>query len=475
MKTKVFISIILLAFCANGFAQDKYYYSFAEKNYISVVDNKFIISAEKSASNRISDYLTSINAKTTWGNGEYLTPIFEANITLEELKAALFEEEGVTSIQPVYVFTSVDNSGKEISLELGITDQFLVKFLEDVTSEQIEEIYAKYDVSVLKEAEGYTTLTVKRNSDALEIANAFQESGLVEFSYPNFVSEAGAGNGRVPTGKVGEVYYYRGDEKIFLEERTDQILLSVETPQDADAVISFLQNCSMPLALGSLEENVLRNVKNTGVVYLPCLGKNGEIISNEVLTQIRSSNLIKTATYFLRDSNNVPYGITDKFTVKLKPDTDYAALVQLAAEYYCEIEKDLIVDDTVYFNTALSVTKETELNALQIANIFYETGLFEYSEPGFTGQWESPTAIARLDAQKGVIIISANSFDIDIDSNNEKLSYIHAYSIDGRCLFNKQYSGVSSASVHLGGHTGAYILKIGLQSGVHVSRKIILK
>ncbi|MDR1373199.1 MAG: hypothetical protein LBJ17_08840 [Dysgonamonadaceae bacterium] len=196
MKTKIFTLVLMLAFCVSGFAQDdkcKYYYSYDVKNSLSVVQDKFIISAEESAKSSISDYLSSINAKIKWIKSEVATAIFEVNVPLESIIDALSDKEDVKSIQPVYV--CVDDYDKRITLEVGITDQFVVKFIEDASREQIEDLYAKYDVSVLNENDNYTKLSVSRNSDALDIANAFQESGLVIFSHPDFISSIEVSNG----------------------------------------------------------------------------------------------------------------------------------------------------------------------------------------------------------------------------------------------------------------------------------------
>jgi subtilisin family serine protease len=77
----------------------------------------------------------------------------------------------------------------DTGLEMGVTDEFLVKFNEDVSIIEIEDLNKRFGIEIIKTTDIYQLLKVPAGSDALEIANLYQESGLTRFSYPNFICE----------------------------------------------------------------------------------------------------------------------------------------------------------------------------------------------------------------------------------------------------------------------------------------------
>ena len=81
-----------------------------------------------------------------------------------------------------------------------------------------------------------------------------------------------------------------------------------------------------------------------------------------------------------KDSTNDIF-VTNKFYVKLRHANDYSILQQMATLYHVEISSDTILP----FWHTLQCTSFTHYNALELANIFYESGNFEASEPEFKG------------------------------------------------------------------------------------------
>lgn len=163
-------------------AGEKYYYAYNEKIFLNEVSNKMIISCNANNISNIKIALLSNSnvIKTEWQNDSICI------VTIESSQYAAFKENfiqqiGVKSVQPMYI--TVDG------LEMGITDEFVVHFNEETLQSKIDELHQKYYVSVKEVTELYQLLSVPVNMDALEIANAYQESGLVEFSHPNFISK----------------------------------------------------------------------------------------------------------------------------------------------------------------------------------------------------------------------------------------------------------------------------------------------
>ncbi len=72
--------------------------------------------------------------------------------------------------------------------------------------------------------------------------------------------------------------------------------------------------------------------------------------------------------------------MTNNFYVKLKPQTSQAVLYNLAQTHNLEVLGKDKHSANLYI---LSCAKNNPLNSLEYANLFYETGLFEISEPEF--------------------------------------------------------------------------------------------
>lgn len=81
-----------------------------------------------------------------------------------------------------------------------------------------------------------------------------------------------------------------------------------------------------------------------------------------------------------KDSTNDIF-ITNKFNVKLKHSNDSSILQQMATLYHVEILSDTVLP---LWHT-LQCTRLTQYNALELANIFYESGNFAAAEPELMG------------------------------------------------------------------------------------------
>jgi hypothetical protein len=102
-------------------------------------------------------------------------------------------------------------------------------------------------------------------------------------------------------------------------------------------------------------------------------------ISLAKLEQYKSNSNVVSATFIL-EYNGIMQGLTDEFIVKFKESTSYEQFQNLLSQYACSvIEKNQFVKNQFL----LSVPKTSAYNSLQLSNLFYETGLFEFAEPNF--------------------------------------------------------------------------------------------
>ena len=188
MKNKYFILgfIILSPIMVMSFSNSnnsKFYYAYNEKVILSELDNKLIVrykQNKKSDKTKLSLNLELSNKPIEWKDDS--TCIITLGVDEKErLKSKILNQTDVKTCNSVYAI----NTG----LEMGVTDEFLVKFNENVSQTEIDKLHKKYGVKVVKTTDLYQLLKVPDGTDALQIANMYQESGLTRFSYPNFYSK----------------------------------------------------------------------------------------------------------------------------------------------------------------------------------------------------------------------------------------------------------------------------------------------
>ncbi|TCK85390.1 S8 family serine peptidase [Albibacterium bauzanense] len=159
-----------------------YYYGFEEKIYINKLNNKLAVKyndneAAKKSTSDIASFAKG--AEFLWHNERTVVITLNPNV-VNNVMTLLTKDNNVISANPVYILASGSDS------EMFFTDEFAVKFKPTTSPAEIKKINDRYGVRIIEETDIYTLLTVPRLADALEIANKYQESGLVVYSEPNF-------------------------------------------------------------------------------------------------------------------------------------------------------------------------------------------------------------------------------------------------------------------------------------------------
>lgn len=168
-------------------------------------------------------------------------------------------------------------------------------------------------------------------------------------------------------------YYYQG-ERIFLKERSDKILLTLTKDADKDRLLNVIQSDLSIEILGDRKDE-----KNVGK-FIVLSSKNGRGILSSTIDKYRNNPDILSAAIMLEYTDGKLQGITNEFIVKLAVGTIFEQFDNLVKENKCTI---ISKNEFVNEQYLVSVFKTSSLNSLQIANLFYETGLFEFSEPNF--------------------------------------------------------------------------------------------
>ncbi|SDC01442.1 S8 family serine peptidase [Williamwhitmania taraxaci] len=160
-----------------------FYYAYGEKVYLNEQDNRLVVrynQGKKSDRKQISLFSKLADKLIEWKDDSTCIITVDAS-ERDVFKDEISKQTDVKSCNPVYSI----NTG----LEMGVTDEFLVKFHENVPQAEIEKLHRKFGVKVVKTCELYQLIKVPVGGNVLEIANKYQESGLTRFSQPNFICD----------------------------------------------------------------------------------------------------------------------------------------------------------------------------------------------------------------------------------------------------------------------------------------------
>ena len=190
--------------------------------------------------------------------------------------------------------------------------------------------------------------------------------GEMQKSAPEVVSRATAS---LPADSV---YYWYEGKKIHLAVNPEkQYVVYKETPDLVSAQAKIYEDG------GTLTYPMLHPIDGKPIdqTYL----RWGVTSSSQVQAlQVRqNSSVIYHAPYYIAASGE-EIGISHLFYVKLKTKSDENELIQLAEAHNVEV---LGYNKYLPLWYTLSCTNQSTGNALQMANLFYETGLFQASEP----------------------------------------------------------------------------------------------
>ncbi|WP_109098184.1 S8 family serine peptidase [Aquimarina sp. AU58] len=186
--------------------------------------------------------------------------------------------------------------------------------------------------------------------------------------------------------QLDNYYYYKG-EKVFLDIDTKTISISFE----GENSINSLKNNSNEIseiiedrtrAIVDVIGNSAKQRKNIKAYYVEISAKR-ELTKKEYVSKIENfkkynNTLMVSPTYKTKVGKRI--GLSNNFHVKLKKAKDVDILFKYAKEFNVEV---LGNNEFMPLWFTLAIRTPQNFNALNLANIFYETGLFENTEPVF--------------------------------------------------------------------------------------------
>lgn len=169
-------------------------------------------------------------------------------------------------------------------------------------------------------------------------------------------------------------YYYYEGKKIYLSLNTEHAFLSLKE-----------QNLPVDIKQRKLKTNELQSDKSDKKQYKMQKRTNrfwtelniAEKLSDEqylkMLAGIKSRNKDAIVSPYFKFNDGDKIGLSNFFYVKLKTASDTVLLSRIAGK-----TKSIIVEQDTFMPLwfVLSTTEQSEYNAMEMANIFYESGLF---------------------------------------------------------------------------------------------------
>lgn len=204
-------------------------------------------------------------------------------------------------------------------------------------------------------------------------------------------------------------YYWHNDEKVFITATENSYVILRDTGLiDVDSDSQVIRLSETDEVSSQSEIFVLANSEDEDPLY-------GMKLSEAELELLQDETVVYSAPYYILPTG-AELGLSELFLVKLNSESDYQVLETFANEHNVSIVANM--PRPLWYK--LACTQDSTGNALEMANIAYESGLFanseaifvnaiklntdSYNDPGFVSQW-------NLD--------SSNSYSINLGNTHE--------------------------------------------------------
>jgi tetratricopeptide (TPR) repeat protein len=278
--------------------------------------------------------------------------------------------------------------------EKALSHLFRVKLKREQDFNTLRQLADKYRVSLLYRSSSnplWYTLECRKEShgNALEMANLFFESGLFAEAVPSFLDVETMYPVVMPPADLTDEYYLFGERRIPVQ-RVDNKFYVLFRDLDEQQVEHKLTEAGITII-------ALRSKYHSHLItaFTEDDSDERDITDKKVAVTIegnyeQAAHILSTALYwapYYRTEDGHEMGLTELFTVVFKPNTTLAQLEKLAKENSVElIGRDRYEHTLNWYR--LVCTRLSKGNALEMANLFFDSGLFETAFPSFIGGWQ---------------------------------------------------------------------------------------
>ncbi|PID92795.1 MAG: hypothetical protein CSA96_01415 [Bacteroidetes bacterium] len=161
-----------------------YYYAFDEKIYLSIVENELIVNyIEGVDKEKATLFLNRVapHSQMAWLDSNNAVVTTNSKAENGNVIQFLQSADNVHTWHPIYRL----ENGEDLLISTG---HLVVNFLPGISKESQNELHKKYRTAVIADYDMYSVLRIPKNGNAIETANRYYESGLVQFSTPDFFS-----------------------------------------------------------------------------------------------------------------------------------------------------------------------------------------------------------------------------------------------------------------------------------------------
>ncbi len=173
------------------------------------------------------------------------------------------------------------------------------------------------------------------------------------------------------TGNPNSLFYYFGGKKIFLQQSNNHVYIRIKATEEQELQMSIRNTYKLPATSFTPTDNprfVIISLKDT------------DKSSNGIINYIKTTGKTELVRPALKAADGKDVIVDEGFYVKLKPTISYNQLVAFVFQKNCLLDKSYKYDNKTYL---IKATANNGFDGLEMANIFYESGLFEYAEPDF--------------------------------------------------------------------------------------------
>ncbi len=185
-----------------------------------------------------------------------------------------------------------------------------------------------------------------------------------------------------------EDFYYYKQKKLELKRNTSFVYLSINhsiSQEELKEKLAVYGDISI-FEKDNTRQTLNNSSKETEKYWAELKLKEDRISLkeyNKLLTNLKGEEVIDLVSPYFYDVVRNKMALTQYFYVKLKSKKDYLKLTKYVSETNTEIIGQNRFMPLWY---TIGITTKSDLNALQMANKFYESNLFSHAEPSFTIQ-----------------------------------------------------------------------------------------
>lgn len=196
----ILIGIVILS----GFIklEEHFYYAYEEKIPLEKMDHKVVIGYnEEMDKNAIRSLINATSKEVVsmeFANEHTVVVEITTAGNLKAITDKAMESQDVKFIHPVFKYQK--------GLEMALTDEIVIKFKSNVSNTVIDSLNAQHGLELIKKSRLHNTYRVT-DGNPLEIANLYQELGLVVFSHPNFISKITINQEPIPQSIPNDPYF----------------------------------------------------------------------------------------------------------------------------------------------------------------------------------------------------------------------------------------------------------------------------